>query len=84
MPCSRALILSSISGPSFLRNHAIFCLLALFTCRPIGTFLVNPQLRSRKRAYDIVYSVMYSMPEPSRMISRRSSAVRYTVFFTFF
>ena len=33
------------------------------TCRPIGTFLVNPQLRSRKRAYDIVYSAKYSMPE---------------------
>ena len=51
---------SSIGGLSLLRNRAIFCLLALFTCRPIGTFLVNPQLRSRNRAYCIVYSIRHS------------------------
>ena len=71
-----ARLFSSISGLSLLRNQAIFCLLALFTCHPIGIFLVNPQLRSKNRAYCIVYSVRYSMPEPLRIMSRKPSAVR--------
>ena len=65
-----------MGGFSFFLNQAILCLLALFTCLPTGIFLVNPQSRSKTRAYCIAYSVTYPMPVPFLMRSRSLSAVR--------
>ena len=65
----REIMAHSIENPRYSRHSpsdewfrnilpkAIFCMLALFTCRPIGTFLVNPQLRLR---YRILRHVLYA------------------------